>query len=111
MFTDLYLQTTNPKLSFRDFFRSSILIGIVWSVLFHTVLYTVFCNAVSYIFLGRFLKPIVTTRLVVFLLAVMFSGFFARFLHVKEIYKAYHYNLEKTREHLDKLYVGWIFIS
>jgi hypothetical protein len=41
----------------------------------------------------------------------MFTGFFARFLHVKEVYKSYGYDLEKTRNHLDKLYIGWIFIS
>jgi len=41
----------------------------------------------------------------------MFFGFFARFLHVKEIYRAYDSNLEKTRNHLDRLYIGWIFIS
>ena len=111
MFTDLYLQTTNPKLSFRDLFRKDIFTKIILSVLFHTLLYTAFCSAVSYIFLGRWLKPMVTTRLVVFLLLVMFLGFYARFLHVKEVYKAYHYNAEKTREHLDKLYIGWIFIS
>jgi hypothetical protein len=41
----------------------------------------------------------------------MFFGFFARFFHVKEVYRAYHKNMEKTRTHLDKLYIGWIFIS
>lgn len=111
MFTDLYLQTTNPKLSFRDLFHHDIFTNIVLSVLFHTALYIGFCNAVSYIFLGRFLKQIVMIRLVLFLLVVMFFGFFARFIHVKEVYKAYHDNLVKTREHLDKLYIGWIFIS
>jgi hypothetical protein len=41
----------------------------------------------------------------------MFFGFFARFLHVKEVYRAYGNDMEKTREHVDKLYIGWIFIS
>lgn len=41
----------------------------------------------------------------------MFFGFFARFFHVKDIFKAYNGDIERTRNHLDKLYISWIFIS
>jgi hypothetical protein len=111
MFTELYLQTTNPKLPFSVLFSANIFFNIILSVIFHTVVYTGFCNLISYIFWGRILSKVINTRLVISLLLIMFFGFFARFLHVKEIYKAYGYNLEKTRTHLDKLYVGWVFIS
>jgi len=111
MFTDLYLKTTDPKLPFRDLFRASIFTGIVLSVLFHTTIYTAFFNMISYIFFGKLLSRQVNIRLVLSLLVIMFFGFFARFFHVKEIYKSYNYNLDKTRKHLDKLYIGWIFIS
>lgn len=111
MFTELYLQTTDPRLPFSALFRPSIFTKIIISVLFHTIVYTSFTNLVSYIFFGRFLSKTINIRLIIALLIIMFFGFFARFLHVKEIYKAYHYNLEKTRNHLDRLYIGWIFIS
>jgi len=111
MFTDLYLQTTNPNLPFSSMFRQDVFIGILLSVLFHTIIYAGAFNLASYIFLGKLLSKIVNIRLVVSLLFIMFIGFFARFLHVKEVYKSYNYNLEKTRSHLDKLYIGWIFIS
>jgi hypothetical protein len=111
MFTELYLQTTNPKLPFSALFGSSIFPGILQSVLFHTIVYASFVNLVSYIFYGKTLSTIINIRLLVVLLLIMFFGFFARFLHVKEIYKAYNNDLEKTRNHLDRLYIGWIFIS
>lgn len=111
MFTDLYLETTNPKLPFFALFIPQIFTGIIMTVIFHTVLYTCFVNIISYIFFGNLLSKIVNIRLIVFLLIVMFFGFFARFFHVKEVYKAYDYNMEKTRQHLDRLYIGWIFIS
>lgn len=111
MFTELYLQTTNPKLPFSALFTPKMLFNITVSVIFHTIVYTAFCNLVSYVFFGRTLSKIINMRLIVVLLIIMFFGFFARFLHVKEVYKAYHYNLEQTRNHLDLLYIGWIFIS
>jgi len=111
MFTDLYLETTNPRLQFSDLFGAKIMKGILLSVIFHTLLYTGFCNLVSYIFFGKILARVVNIRLIVSLLIIMFFGFFARFLHIKEVYKSYHNDLVKTKKHLDKLYIGWIFIS
>ena len=111
MLTDLYLQTTNPKMSLSQFLNKDILKGIIFSVIFHTIIYAVFCNLVSYIFVGKFLSNITNIRLIVSLLFIMFFGFLLRFLHVKDIYKAYNYHLDKTRNHLDRLYISWIFIS
>jgi hypothetical protein len=111
MFTDLYLETTNPQLSFTDLLSPKILLKIVGSVLFHTVIYASFFHLASYIFLGKWLSSAVNTRMVTALLLIMFFGFFGRFFHVKEVYHAYNNNMEKTRNHLDRLYIGWIFIS
>jgi hypothetical protein len=41
----------------------------------------------------------------------MIFGFIARFFHVKDIYKAYDNDLDKTRNHLDHRFISWIFIS
>jgi len=111
MFTDLYLQTTDPKMPFSKLFSPAIFKNILLSVVFHTIIYTAFFNLVSYIFFGKLLTIVVNIRLVTCLVLIMFFGFFARFVHVKEVYKSYNYNLEKTRDHLNKLYIGWIFIS
>lgn len=111
MFTELYLQTTNPKLPFSALFGRSVFTGIILSVVFHTLLYAAFFNLASYIFYGSLLSAPINMRMISSLTIIMFFGFFARFLHVKEIYKAYDENLEKTRNHLDRLYIGWIFIS
>jgi hypothetical protein len=107
MFTELYLNTTNPELPLSKLVSIPLLI----SVIFHTILYSAFFNLVSYIFLGRLLSITVNARLITALILIMFFGFFARFFHVKEIYNAYGKNLEKTRNHMDKLYITWIFIS
>lgn len=107
MFTDIYLKTTDPKLPLSNVLS----MGMIFSVIFHTIIYTLFFNLVSYIFLGKTLSNTINMRLIVSLFIIMFLGFFARFLHVKEIYKSYNYNIEKTRNHVDKLYIGWIFIS
>jgi len=111
MFTDLYLQTTNPKLSFSRFLNPKLIGKIVFSSIFHTALYTLFFNLTSYIFFGKILTESVNKRLIVSLFAIMFLGYFARFWHVKEIFKSYRFDLEKTRCHLDKLYITWIFIA
>lgn len=107
MFTDVYLRTTNPELPIYNLIN----IEVIFSVIFHTIVYAGFFNLASYIFLGKILSSLVNARLLISLSIIMFFGFFARFLHVKEIYKSYNYNLEKTRNHMDKLYISWVFIS
>jgi hypothetical protein len=111
MFTKLYLDTTNPKLTFSQMWKPDILFPMVFSIIFHTILYILFCNMVSWIFFGKIISTGINNRLILFLLPVMFFGFIGRFFHVKDVYEAYNKNIEKTRNHLDKLYISWIFIS
>ena len=111
MFTKLYLDTTNPKNPFYKFLEPEILLPMIGSVLFHTILYTVFFNLVSYVFTGKVLSIIVNQRILVILLIIMFFGFIGRYLHVRDVYNAYNGDIVKTRNHLDKLYISWIFIS
>ena len=111
MFSSLYLQTTNPALKWQELIHPTLLLPILGSVLFHTAVYTVFLNLVSYIFLNRSLSRVVNFRLIGSLLILMFLGFFARWVHVKDVYKTYNGNMEKTRSHLDRHYITWMFIS
>jgi len=111
MFSKLYLDTTNPRLSLPQLFQPSILFPLVVSVVFHTIVYVGILNWVSYIFFNKILTNPVNVRLTVSLVVIMFLGFLARFYHVKDIYRAYGEDATKTRNHLDKLYISWVFIS
>jgi hypothetical protein len=111
MFTKLFLDTTNPKLQFIELFKPTIFLSIIASVIFHTTIYTAFFNLVNFIFNHKLLSQKTNTALIVSLLIIMSFGFIARFYHVKDIYKAYDEDLQKTRSHLDKLYISWLFIS
>ena len=111
MFTDLYLQTTNPKLGLSQWIRPPILPRLLGSIVFHTVAYASFVNLVSFIFTGKLLSRVINYRLIVSIALIMMVGFIARFFHVKEIHKAYRHDLDKTRAHLDKLYISWLFLS
>ena len=107
MLTDLYLETTNPRLTLSEFFSIRLLSKMSASVIFHTILYLVSLNIVSYVLFGNTLASDVNTRISVFLVLVMAFGFLARFYHVKEIYR---YE-EKGKEHVDKAYITWFFLS
>ena len=111
MLTNLYLQTTNPKLTIRQFFSSDIMIPVIGSAVFHVAVYSIALNVASYAFLGKPLEYVVNMRLFIVLILIMSVGYFARFLRVKDVYCAYNYDMQKTRAHLDKLYIGWIFIA
>jgi len=91
MFTDLYLQTTDPRLTVGQLMQGNILVGIILSILLHTIIYTSFFNLASYIFFGKLLSNIVNARLIGSLLFIMIIGFYGRFLYVKNIYNAYNY--------------------
>ena len=111
MFIETYLQTTDPKLPFSEFIKPPILTNILISIVFHTIVYSSFVNLLSFIFTGKILSMPINYRLLLSLLLIMIFGFIARFFHVKEIYKAYNNDLDKTRSHLDKRFISWIFIS
>lgn len=109
MFTQLYLTTTNPELHLSELSRYSG--DIFLSAVFHTLVYAAFANVVWFIFTGTILSSQINQRLISILIVVMVFGYLARFYHVKEIYQAYDKNMDLTRVHLDKLYIGWIFIG
>jgi len=111
MFTELYLQTTNPKLTISQFFSANILSRILVSAILHAFIYAATLNVASYVFMGKLLSFVVNMRLFIVLIVIMSCGYFARFFHVKDIYQAYDKDEEATRAHLDKLYIGWIFIA
>jgi hypothetical protein len=111
MFTKLYLDTTNPKLQFSQLLQQPIFMSLIVSVMFHTILYILFFNMAHFIFFRKVLSNETNKLLLSFLIPIMFFGFFARFFHVKEIYSSYNGDMTKTRQHLDKLYISWIFIS
>ena len=110
MFTKLYLDTTNPKLTISEFLGPEILGPIIISIIVHTIFYTLFCNMISWIFFGSILSNKINIRLLVCLVPIMMFGFIGRFIHVKEIDKAYG-NTEKIREYTDKHYISWVFLS
>jgi hypothetical protein len=109
MATELYLQTTDPKLEFGQLL--SLTPKIIVSDLFHTAVYAGAINLASHVFFGRTLSSRQNIRLIVALFVIMFIGYFARFYHVRDIYRAYNGDVEKTRRHLDTLYIGWIFVA
>lgn len=110
MFTKLYLDTTNPKHSLSDFLHPTILIPMMISIIFHTIVYSLFVNMINWIFFGNVLSPKINKRMITCLIPIMILGFIGRFFHVKDVFNAYK-NMEKTKNHLDQLYVSWIFIS
>jgi hypothetical protein len=111
MFTELYLNTTNPKIKLRQFLLPYILFPMVISIIMHTVVYALFCNMVSYILFNKFLSSQINQRLLGCLLLIMIFGFIGRYFHVKDVYNAYNRDEVKTRNHLDRLYISWLFIS
>jgi hypothetical protein len=110
MFTELYLRTTDPTVSLLDVLKQNIGMIIV-SVLFHTILYVITFNLASFIFTGKILSQTINMRLFASFLLIMFFGYIGRYYHVKDVYSAYSKNMDKTRNHLDKLYITWIFIG
>ena len=111
MFTKLYLETTNPKLTLSGLFGPKILGPMIVSILVHTIVYFLFCNMVSWIFFGSILSNKINMRLLISLVLIMFFGFIGRLIHVKDVYMAYNGNMEKTREYTDKHYISWVFLS
>ena len=110
MFTKLYLETTNPKLTLSEFLGPEILGPIIISIIVHTICYILFSNMISWIFLGSMLSNKINIRLIVCLVPIMIFGFIGRFIHVKEVFQTYG-NMEKTRDYTDKHYISWVFLS
>ena len=107
MFTTLYLQTTDPRIPCTAWSWSA----VVASIVVHIALYTFFFNLASFIFLGHPLRKEVNVRLVTSLLVIMSVGYLGRYQHVQEIYRAYNYDVDKTRQHCDHVFLGWVFLA
>jgi hypothetical protein len=108
MWTTLYLQSTDPE---RKTPLSAMAAPMLFSILFHTAVYAAFVNLVSYVFMGKPLTLVVNTRLTVALLAIMVVGYAGRLYHVQEIFAAYGFDVVKTKEHLDRMYITWFFLA
>jgi hypothetical protein len=111
MFTELYLKTTNPTTQWIELFQPYWFSLWIFSVFYHILLYTGFANLVSFVFLGRLLSLAVNQRLVLSLFVIMMIGYFGRIQYVKDIYKGYEYDREKTRQHTDQFFISWIFLG
>ena len=111
MFTYLFLTTTNPRLSWNKFFSINLIFLMILSIFFHTFIYTVFFNTANYIYFGRILNNNINTRLISCLLIIMTFGYIGRFLHSKQVYKDYKFNIDKTNNYLNTHYNSWIFIG
>ena len=111
MFTKLYLETTDPKLSWEKYFGINIFSMIIISIVFHTILYTIFFNIISYIFYEKMLSKNINIRLIIALLLIMFFGYIGRLLHVKEVYNGFNYDYDKTQKYIRAHYNSWVFIG
>lgn len=111
MFTETYLQTTDPQKRLSDFFQGSLFFMILFSVIFHTIIYVGFFNLVSYVFQGRVLSSFVNSRLITVAAIIMSLGYIGRFYHVKDIYHGYNKDLALTRKHCDQFFISWVFLA
>jgi uncharacterized membrane protein (DUF485 family) len=111
MFTEAFLVTTDPNVTLSQVWHSPVLVNIVAAIVFHLVIYTAFFNLASAIFTGKLLSAAINQRIVLALLVIMTGGYLARIYHVKDIYRAYRGDTARAREHVNKLFISWIFIG
>jgi hypothetical protein len=111
MFTQLFIETTNPKLSWSQFVSIRIMSIILLSIIFHTLIYTIFFNLGSFIFYGKILSNQINIRLIISLLIIMFFGYIGRFIHCKQIYNDFNKNEVKTNEYINTHYNSWVFLG
>jgi len=111
MFTKLFLQTTDPKLDWSTFFSTPIMVMVILSIIFHTILYTAFLNIASFVFLNKFLNKQINARLICCLFLIMFFGYIGRLWHSKETLQDFSNNYEKAKYYLQQHYNSWIFIG
>ena len=109
MFTNLYILTTDPNFQFKNVMYPKIMYLFLLSIAFHTFIYAIFINLISYVFYNKFLSHSINLRLILVLLLIMIFGYIGRILHVKEIYKSFNYNQDKTTDYINQHYNSWIF--
>ena len=74
MSTKLFLETTNPKLTWNDVINKSIIFSIFLSIILNTTVYTIILNLASYVFLGKILSNKINIRLIIVLVIIMIFG-------------------------------------
>jgi hypothetical protein len=111
MFTEVYLRTTDPDFKLIQFLEPRLFFMTLLSIITHAIVYICFINLVYYCFTNRFCSSKTNVRLFSILGLIMFPGYIGRVLHIKDVYKAYHYDKEKTRIHVNQHYNSWIFIG
>jgi len=110
MFVRLYHITTDPDTTWKVFFSCPVVSLIIVSIFFHILVYVIFLNAVSFIFLNRPLSEGVNTRLIVALGVIMVLGYVARFYHVKNVAAVFR-DRRQAREYIDQRYNTWLFLG
>lgn len=111
MFTDLYLYTTNPNLDINKLLSFNIQSKILFAIIFHIIIYISFFNIIAYIFTNKLLNMQINNRLIIVLFVIMFIGYIGRFLHIKDIYRAFNYDINKTNNFVNTHYNTWLFIA
>jgi uncharacterized membrane protein len=109
--TNLFLETTNPNLTWKEFIKKNIIYSIFLSILVNTTVYTIILNLTSYVFLGKILNNKINIRLIMVLFIIMIFGYIGRIMHSKEVYKAFHGDEKQTRNFLNQHYNSWIFLG
>jgi uncharacterized protein YqhQ len=111
MSTKLFLETTNPKLTWNDVVNKNLIFSIFLSIILNTFVYTIILNLTSYVFLGKILSNNINIRLIMVLIIIMIFGYIGRNMHSREVYRAFHGDEKKTRDFLNQHYNSWIFLG
>ena len=111
MSTKLFLETTNPKLTWNEVIKKNLIFSIFISIILNTTVYTIILNLTSYVFLGRILSNNINIRLIMVLIIIMIFGYIGRNMHSREVYRAFHGDEKKTRKFLNQHYNSWIFLG
>ena len=107
MFAELYKKTTDPETTYNDILSEK---NVYFSILFHTVAYSVAVYLFALIVLKHRLTYDQLRMLVIFFVLVMFFGYFGRLWRVKQLYKI-HNNKEKIAQIIANGYFCWYFIG
>jgi hypothetical protein len=111
MSTKLFLETTNPKLTWNEVIKKNLIFYIFLSIILNTTVYTIIFNLSSYVFLGRILSNNINIRLIMVSIIIMIFGYIGRIMHSREVYRAFNGDEKKTRKFLNQHYNSWIFLG
>ena len=102
----VYAATTDPQLSWKQYFSCRIQCLILSSVLFHVMVYTAFVNLAWWVLTNHLFYA--NDRLVVVLFWIMYLGYMGRVIHVREIYR---HRRQGAQAFVDQHYNSWIFLG